>query len=80
MLERLYFLPDIMERYGVSETTARRYMKQMRRLRKPFAVPESAIREWENARMVEGSGMKKTSQKRPQKAKDGHIIPRVRAG
>lgn len=48
MLDRLYFVPDIVDRYHCgSADTARRYMRQMGATGTPLFVTEDMIREWE---------------------------------
>ena len=53
MLPRLYSAADIAERYGCSQCTARRYIRQMRHMENPLMVTENDLREWENRRTVD---------------------------
>ena len=46
-LDRLLSAKDIAERYGKSEKTAMRYMRQMEHMEKPLRVTESAVAAWE---------------------------------
>ena len=86
-MERLLFVPDIMERYHVTDVTARKYIKQMLHLEKPLAAYESAVTAWERERMKLPGEKEKPKPKRrvtkwpePPKDKDGNsYIPRRRA-
>ena len=49
-LDRLLSAKDIAERYGKSEKTAMRYMRQMEHMEKPLRVTESAVAAWEIGR------------------------------
>lgn len=80
-LDRLMSVKEIAERYGKSEKTAMRYMRQMEHMEKPLRVTESAVAAWEISKTYE-----------PQRAKTGpvpvrrclpdpgerYVIPRVR--
>lgn len=47
-MEKLYGVPEIMERYGCKERTARNIMREMGTLNiRPMKVRESAIEAWE---------------------------------
>jgi hypothetical protein len=55
-VERLVTVKDMMERYGCSGATARKYLRQMHHLENPLAAPLWALQEWERSRerMPEG--------------------------
>lgn len=55
MLEKLYKAEELAERYGCSDVTARRYLRQMRHMENPLRATESAVRAWEASRAVESS-------------------------
>lgn len=46
-LDRLYFVDDIAKRYGKSNDTARRYMRDMGAKGAPLFVTEDMINDWE---------------------------------
>jgi len=51
MLSKLFFIPDIMERYHLkTEVTARRHMKAMGASGSPFFVTEEMIEAWERTK------------------------------
>ena len=50
-MDKLLFVPDIMERYHCSAPTARARMRQMKHMEKPLAVYESELLRWEFERM-----------------------------
>ena len=51
MLDALYFVPDIMDRYRCgSKDTARRYMREMGAKGSPLFVTEDMIRVWERSK------------------------------
>jgi len=52
-MERLLTVKDIAARYGKSEKTASRYMRQMEHMEKPLRVTESALVAWEVSRTYE---------------------------
>ena len=52
-MERLITVRDVKERYGCSNPTARKYIRQCNpHLENPLAAPEWAFREWEQKRTV----------------------------
>ena len=52
-MERLITVSDVMERYGCSRQTARRYIRQcVPHMEKPLAATETAFCEWEDGRTV----------------------------
>lgn len=46
-MKKLLAVADICERYGCSEKTARRYMRQMEHMERPLRVTETALESWE---------------------------------
>lgn len=72
-MERLISVKDISERYGCSQQTARRYLRQMFHYEKPLKAPKWALDEWEKSR--ECSPMGRTAKEiRNEKT----IVPRRR--
>ena len=49
-MERLVTVRDIRERYGCSNPTARKYLRQMFHYESPLTAPEWALLEWERSR------------------------------
>jgi len=80
MLEQIFRVPDIRKRYGCAESTARKYMRQMRHTEKPLTVTESAIKEWDDERTVHPVREVKTGRvaRKKMARHDGHIVPRIR--
>lgn len=79
---RLLTAKDIAERYGKSERTAMRYMRQMEHMEKPLRVTEQAVIAWETSRTYEPQREVSTIPKarrriRPDPGQQ-YIIPRVR--
>ena len=52
-MDKLLTAKDIAERYGRSEKTAMRYMRQMEHMEKPLRVTEQAVEAWEISRTYE---------------------------
>lgn len=52
-MKKLLTAKDIAERYGKSEKTAMRYMRQMEHMEKPLRVTEQAVEAWEMSRTYE---------------------------
>jgi len=85
-VERLLFVPEIMERYQVSAPTARKIIRQCIHIEKPkLGVYESALSAYERNMMVE-PGKKKATKRLPSRwetpPKDEHgnyYIPKRRA-
>ncbi len=78
-LKTLFFVKDIMERYHLaSETTARRYMKEMGAKGRPMFVFEESITAWEEAKVkpVHIPERIKRTYSRIQIPKSEMIIPR----
>lgn len=56
-MERLVTVRDMKERYGCSNPTARKYLRQCHpHMESPLVAPEWAVREWEESRMVIPAG------------------------
>lgn len=52
-MERLITPKDVMERYGCSRQTARKYIRQCNpHMENPLATSETAFRDWEQGRTV----------------------------
>ena len=49
-MERLITVKDMRERYGCSNPTARKYLRQMFHYENPLTAPAWALTEWENNR------------------------------
>ena len=49
-MERLVTVRDIRERYGCTNPTARKYLRQMFHYENPLTAPEWALKEWEQSR------------------------------
>lgn len=83
-MNKLLTAKDIAERYGRSEKTAMRYMRQMEHMEKPLRVTEQAVEAWEISRTYEPQ--RKTQERTgkiirimPEPGQK-YIIPRVRPG
>lgn len=60
-MKKLLGVAEIRERYGCSEATARKYMRQMVHMEKPLRVTEDAVAAWEIERTynpVDTAGLK----------------------
>ena len=88
-MEKLYGVPEIMDRYGCAERTARKIMREMGTINlRPMRVRESAIEAWElhgqEKKQEERSGRKGRKRTLPFPSiqqgplKPGQIISRVR--
>lgn len=52
-MERLVTVKGMRERYGCSNPTARKYLRQCQpHMENPLAAPEWAVQEWEDGRTV----------------------------
>ena len=52
-MERLVTVKGMRERYGCSNPTARKYLRQCQpHMENPLAAPEWAVQEWEDSRTV----------------------------
>jgi hypothetical protein len=49
-MDKLITVRDMMNRYGCSGPTARKYMRQMYHYENPLTAPEWALTEWERSR------------------------------
>ena len=90
-MEKLYGVPEIMDRYGCAERTARKIMREMGTINlRPMRVRESAIDAWELKGREEKQTDRKQQGRRGRKPalpfpgavqgplKPGQIISRVR--
>ena len=73
-MDNLLFVPDFMARYKCSAQTARKKIRQMIHLEKPLCAPEWAVRAWEDGKLVEPQGTKRTAV-RPLKTQKNEHIP-----
>ena len=56
-MERLVTVKEMRERYGCSNPTARKYLRQCHpHMENPLAAPEWAVRDWETSRTVVPAG------------------------
>ena len=73
-MERLVTVKGMRERYGCSNPTARKYLRQCQpHMENPLAAPEWAVQEWEDSRTVI-SGSKPQTRKTAGRV----IVPRHR--
>lgn len=82
-MDKLITVNDIQKRYGCSQPTARRYIRQMiPHMETPLAAPEYAFREWEEKRTVIPVTVSRKRRKEIlYKQKAGRVIvPRKREG
>lgn len=80
-LEKLLTAKDIAERYGMSEKTATRYMRQMEHMEKPLRVTEKAVIAWEIGKLYGPKQGKETPARvirAVPKPGEKFLIPRVR--
>ena len=62
-MERLVTVKGMRERYGCSNPTARKYLRQCQpHMENPLAAPEWAVQEWEDSRTVITGGRQQTRQ------------------
>ena len=62
-MERLVTVKGMRERYGCSNPTARKYLRQCQpHMENPLAAPEWAVQEWEDSRTVITCGKPQTRQ------------------
>lgn len=75
-MERLVTVKDMRERYGCSNPTARKYLRQMFHYENPLTAPQWALKEWEESRerMPDGIGRKIETRKDRGRV----IVPRKR--
>ena len=84
-LDVLLSVKEIAARYGKSEKTAARYMRQMEHMEKPLRVTEKAVIAWETGRTYEPQQKTAERPARPRKKPQDlsecrYRIPRVRPG
>lgn len=82
-MERLITVRDIQTRYGCSQPTARKYIRQMTpHMETPLTAPEWAFREWEERRtVIPVTVNRKRRNEILYKQKTGRVIvPRKREG
>ena len=79
-MERLVTVKDIRERYGCSNPTARKYLRQMFHYENQLTAPLWAVAEWENDRERMPSGASRDRMQRIRNTKDRGrvIVPRKR--
>ena len=80
-MERLVTVKDMRERYGCSNPTARKYLRQcIPHMEAPLTAPEWAVREWEEKRTVIPAGIsrKKTAEIIAKQNAGRIIVPRHR--
>lgn len=76
-MDKLLTKRDIMARYGVSATTAERYMRKMIHMEKPLRVTERALLAWEaerTANPADAAALKK-ARRRAAKREEWMPIP-----
>lgn len=79
-MERLITVRDIQTRYGCSQPTARKYMRQITpHMENPLTAPEWAFREWEERRTVIPVASRRRKNEILYKA-GRTIVPRKREG
>lgn len=80
-MTKLLTASDICERYGCSEKTARRYMRQMVHMEMPLRVTETALLAWEASRTYESSSKREVARKGLRSPNKGiYHISRTRPG
>lgn len=62
-MDRLITVKDIKVRYGCSNPTARKYLRQMFHYENPLAAPEWALNEWERNRARDPVERRQTAKK-----------------
>ena len=72
-MERLVTVKDVRERYGCTNPTARKYLRQMFHYEQPLAAPQWAFDEWEQSRERTPADRQRIT-KRPERI----IVPRKR--
>lgn len=79
-MERLITVRDMRERYGCTNPTARKYIRQMYHYENPLTAPEWALKEWEatRERMPEGIGNRRKAEIAKRKETGRVIVPRKR--
>lgn len=74
-MDRLITVNDMKARYGCSNPTARKYLRQMFHYENPLTAPEWALNEWERNRARDPISRRKTERK---KETERVIVPRKR--
>ena len=77
MIEKLYFPADIAARYGVTERTARTYMRRMRHQERPLAVTESALAAWEAKRTIDPDAPRQVKSNKQKAVSPFGVITRI---
>ena len=79
-MERLFTVKDMRERYGCSNPTARKYLRQMFHYENPLTAPQWALNEWEEnrERMPDGIGRARRDEITHRKDRGRVIVPRKR--
>ena len=79
-MERLITVKDIRERYGCTNPTARKYLRQMFHYENPLAAPAWALTEWEEnrERMPAEAGKQRKAEIIRRKNTGRVIVPRKR--
>ena len=76
-MERLVTVRMMRERYGCSNPTARRYLRQCHpHMENPLAAPEWAVQEWEDSRTV--VPVRRTAETKAIRQTGRVIVPRKR--
>lgn len=77
-MEALVTVKAMRQRYGCSNPTARKYLRQcVPHMENPLAAPEWAVQEWEDSRMVAPAGRDRIART---KNTGRIIVPRRREG
>ena len=63
-MERLITVRDMKLRYGCSNPTARKYLRQMFHYENPLTAPEWALIEWERNRAMDPINRRRTERKK----------------
>ena len=79
-MERLITVKDIRERYGCTNPTARKYLRQMFHYENPLTAPRWAFDEWEQnrERMPDGISKSRARVILNRKQNERTIVPRKR--
>ena len=74
-MEKLITVKDVKERYGCSQPTARKYIRQCDpHMENPLATYEWAFKDWENKRVV----VSKQKRRKWKRQNERVIVPRSR--
>ena len=77
-MERLITVKDIRARYGCSNPTARKYLRQMFHYENPIAAPAWALNEWERNREREPQTNRARAAEIKRRKAGRVIVPRKR--